>query len=66
MLHNQESKSKGEKRNCREQILVKLKGRRCSLAFLLSAQSLGYLVSFLANEGGHVEIVRTPLHHGPR
>jgi hypothetical protein len=41
MLHNQESKSKGEKRNCCEQISVKLKGRRRGLAFLLSVQSLG-------------------------
>jgi hypothetical protein len=66
MLHNQELKSKGENRIVRTNLEQTKKEGAANLAFLLSVQSLSYLVSFLANECGYVEIVGAPLHHGPR
>ena len=66
MLHNQGLKSKGEKQQWREADVNQTKRKAQLYAFLLSAQRLQCLVSFLANECRHIEIIRTPLHHGSR
>ena len=66
MLHKRRLKSKGETTRFRKANIAERK-RKARLTGLPSPRErLGGLVSFLANERGHIEVVTTGLHHRPR
>jgi hypothetical protein len=66
MLHKWESKSKVENRGRRKIQPLKLKGKAQQVGLPFFHLRFGELVSFLANERRHIEIVRTCVHHRPR